>query len=119
MTTLIMVKDIITTTLAVAGGAFLILGTIGLLRLPTAYTRLHPSTICDTMGGGLIILAMVIYGGFSLMILKLLVISFLLFMSSAVNGHAIGRAIYKEQTRQQARKKFIKGRTEDGEIKAA
>jgi multicomponent Na+:H+ antiporter subunit G len=93
------IRDICTAILIITGGGFMILGTVGLLRLPDAYTRLHPATICDTLGGGLIIFAMVIYGGLSPNILRLLVILFLLYTSSAVNGHAIGRAIYKEQTK--------------------
>jgi multicomponent Na+:H+ antiporter subunit G len=103
MAILIIIRNITVAVLVIAGCFFMVLGTIGLLRLPDAYTRLHPSTICDTMGNGLIILAMIIYGGLSPNILRMLFIVFLLFMSSAVNGHAIGRAIYKEQTRQNAR----------------
>jgi multicomponent Na+:H+ antiporter subunit G len=97
------IRDICSAILIITGGGFMILGTVGLLRLPDAYTRLHPATICDTLGGGLIILGMMVYGGLSPNILRLLVIVFLLYTSSAVNGHAIGRAIYKEQTRQKVR----------------
>ena len=102
MTSLNHIKDIIAAAFAIAGCTFMLVGTIGLLRMPDAYTRLHPSTICDTMGGGLIILAMIIYGGLSPNIFRLLFIAFLLYMSSAVNGHAIGRAIYKQHVRQNA-----------------
>ena len=43
--------------LAVLGAAFALIGSLGLLRLPTFYERVHPPTMGTTAGAGLILLA--------------------------------------------------------------
>jgi multicomponent K+:H+ antiporter subunit G len=43
--------------LIVAGAAFALIGSIGLLRLSTFYERIHPPTMGTTLGLGLVLLA--------------------------------------------------------------
>jgi multicomponent K+:H+ antiporter subunit G len=43
--------------LVVAGAAFALIGSIGLLRLSTFYERIHPPTMGTTLGLGLVLLA--------------------------------------------------------------
>jgi multicomponent K+:H+ antiporter subunit G len=43
--------------LVVLGAAFTLLGSIGLLRLPTFYERIHPPTLGTTFGAAFICLA--------------------------------------------------------------
>lgn len=43
--------------LVVTGAAFALIGSIGLLRLPTFYQRIHPPTMGTTLGLGLVLLA--------------------------------------------------------------
>jgi multicomponent K+:H+ antiporter subunit G len=43
--------------LAILGAALALVGSIGLLRLPTFYERVHPPTMGTTGGAGLILLA--------------------------------------------------------------
>lgn len=50
-----MIADVLTTLLLTGGTAFFIAGTIGLLRLPDVYTRLHALTKADNVGLGLIV----------------------------------------------------------------
>jgi multicomponent Na+:H+ antiporter subunit G len=87
-----LLSDIIVSFLLVTGCFFFIAGTVGVLRLPDIYTRLHPSTKCDTLGAGSVLLAMMVYGGWSPDIFRLLIIGLFLFISSATCGHAIGRS---------------------------
>ncbi len=44
----------------VSGGAFCIVGAIGLLRMPDPYTRLHASSVVDTLGVGLILVGLIL-----------------------------------------------------------
>ena len=63
-----------------AGGFFVLVGGIGLIRLPDFFTRLHAAGITDTMGAGLILLGLALQSGFGLVAIKLLLFfGFLIF----------------------------------------
>jgi len=45
--------------LSIVGGIFfIVVGSIGLLRLPDVYTRLHAAGMTDTMGAGLVLIGL-------------------------------------------------------------
>jgi multicomponent Na+:H+ antiporter subunit G len=77
--------------LMLAGVAFLLTGSIGLLRLPDFYSRAHATGKVDTMGILLLLLGMVVYSGFSLTSAKLLVIIGFVTATSPVATHALLR----------------------------
>jgi monovalent cation/proton antiporter MnhG/PhaG subunit len=81
------------------GALFFVLGTTGLLRMPDLFSRLHPSTKCDTLGGCSVLLGMAVYSGLSWELAKLLVVALFLLISSATCGHAIGRAALRQGIR--------------------
>ncbi len=89
-----MARDIIAGILCAVGTFFFILGTTGLLRLPDVFSRLHPSTKCDTLGGCSVLIGLMVHSGFSFDTLKLLLIVAFLLVSSATCGHAIGRSAF-------------------------
>lgn len=93
-----MAADIIAGIFICVGTIFFIIGTTGLLRMPDLYTRLHPSTKCDTLGACSVMIGLAVYGGLSFATLKLLVIVFFLLLSSATCGHAIGRSAFVRGT---------------------
>jgi multicomponent K+:H+ antiporter subunit G len=43
--------------LAICGGAFALIGSIGLLRMKTFYARMHPPTMGTTLGVGCVLIA--------------------------------------------------------------
>ena len=47
--------DILSTLLLIAGAVFFLAGTVGLLRFPDVYTRLHALTKADNVGLGLMV----------------------------------------------------------------
>ncbi len=80
--------------LLVIGGAFTLIGAIGLARLPDFYTRLHGPTKATTVGVGAIMLSSVIYfssleGGIG--ISEILVTVFL-FMTAPVSANILAKA---------------------------
>jgi len=89
------VRDAFIVLFSLTGLFFFVGGTVGLLRCPDLYTRLHPSTKCDTLGACSILLALIIHAGFSFVTLKLLAVAFFLLLSSATCGHAIGRSAFR------------------------
>lgn len=77
-------------------GAFLFfVGTIGILRLPDFYTRMHAVGKCDTLGLTLILAGLVLYEGLTLLSAKLLLITFFIFIANSTATHAITRAALK------------------------
>jgi len=52
--------DSLSTALLLAGGGFFLAGTVGLLRFPDVYTRLHALTKADNLGLGLIVLGLML-----------------------------------------------------------
>ncbi|MCH8097610.1 MAG: monovalent cation/H(+) antiporter subunit G [Proteobacteria bacterium] len=86
--------DILSWVLLLGGGAFVIIGGVGLLRLPDFYTRLHAAGMTDTLGAGLIILGMMVEGGLSLVTVKLVLLGALIFLTSPTATHAIANAAF-------------------------
>ncbi|MBE2294363.1 MAG: monovalent cation/H(+) antiporter subunit G [Phycisphaerales bacterium] len=79
--------------LALLGGMFfMIVGGIGMLRLPDFYTRLHAAGIIDTLGAGLILLGLMLQAGWTLISVKLLLILLFLWFTSPTATHALVRA---------------------------
>jgi multicomponent Na+:H+ antiporter subunit G len=87
-----LILDIGSGALLVAGSIFILIGTLGLVRLPDFYTRLHAAGITDTLGAELILIAMMLQAGFSLITVKLILISLFIFFTSPTATHAVANA---------------------------
>lgn len=85
--------------LLILGLLFILLGVLGVLRLPDFYTRLHAMGKCDTLGVALILLALAIHTGVSLTTVKLLLISLFIGLANPTATHALGRAAIKSGLR--------------------
>ena len=79
----------------VCGAVALLIGSLGLLRLPDVYCRIHAVGMIDTAGASFIILGMIIHEGFTLVSVKLVLIGIFLFFTSPVATHAIAQVAYK------------------------
>lgn len=89
---------IVTGLLMLLGGAFCLLGAVGLLRMPDVYTRLQAATKTGTLGVGCLMLGIAIhFGDLGISVRALLVIAFL-FLTAPVAGHVIARAAYLAKT---------------------
>lgn len=78
--------------LLVSGGVFCVIGSVGLLRMPDFYTRVHAASITDTIGFGLLLLGMMLQAGLSLVTVKLAIIGLLIFFVSPTATHALVKA---------------------------
>ena len=74
------------------GSIFAVVGGIGLNRFPDFFTRMHGAGITDTMGAGLILIGLMLQSGLSLVTVKLLMILFFLFVTSATSAHALAKS---------------------------
>jgi multicomponent Na+:H+ antiporter subunit G len=82
----------IVTFLLVLGAFFLFVGTIGLLRLPDVYNRLHATSKATTLGTASMFLAGFAYFGPQGAGLTALVGIAFLFLTAPTGGHVISRA---------------------------
>lgn len=76
----------------VTGSMLVLVGGIGLLRLPDFYTRLHAAGITDTMGAGLILLGLALQSGLTLITVKLILFFGFLVFTSPTSTHALTKA---------------------------
>lgn len=91
--------DWLSVGLLLAGAFFYFAGTVGLLRFPDVYTRLHALTKADNVGLGLVVAALVLQAGSLTVALKLLLVWLLAILASATNCHLIARAALRDNVR--------------------
>ena len=84
--------DIVSWICIGAGSVFILIGGVGLVRMPDFFTRLHPAGITDTLGTGLIVLGLIVQAGLTLVALKLLLLLGFLFITSPTTTHATAQA---------------------------
>lgn len=84
--------DALSWLLLVAGGLFVVIGNIGLVRFPDFYTRLHAASITDTLGAGLMLAGMTFQAGLSLVTVKLLLVILFIFFTSPTATHALAKS---------------------------
>ena len=92
----VIVLNVLSWVSILAGSAFVVIGAIGLVRMPDLYTRMHAASVTDTLGAGLLIGGLMLQAGFSLVALKLLFLLALFFFTGPVVTHALAQAALHE-----------------------
>lgn len=88
------ILDVVSWVFLVAGGLFCVVGGIGLVRMPSFFTRMHAASVTETLGAGLILLGLLIQAGITLVAVKLLMIGLLIFFTGPTATHALAKAAY-------------------------
>ena len=78
--------------LVLLGTGLVLVGGVGLLRLPDLYSRLHAAGVTETLGAGLVILGLMLHAGLDQALVKLVFIGVFLLVTGPVATHAIARA---------------------------
>lgn len=86
-------------SLVLAGMPFFLAGTVGLLRFPDFFCRLHALTKADNLGLGLVTLGLALQSGSWLAALKLVLIWLLVLVSSASVSHLMARTALRNGVR--------------------
>jgi len=95
MNSLVFVSRVVEILLVAIGCFFLTVGTVGLIRLPDVYNRLHATTKATTLGAASIFLAGAVhFGPFGPDIPSLVAIVFL-FITAPTGAHMISRSARK------------------------
>jgi len=85
--------------LLVLGASIILIGTLGLLRLPTFYQRIHGPAITITLGAGCLLLASMLYFTVSqsrLVIHEIIIALFLLMTAPVVSMMIMRAAVYRD-----------------------
>lgn len=84
--------DVVSIILMTVGAVFFFAGSVGLLRFPDVYTRLHALTKGDNLGLGFIVVALMLRSGSFIVAAKMLLIWVLVLVSAATASHVVARA---------------------------
>jgi multicomponent K+:H+ antiporter subunit G len=87
-----MVIDVLTSALLLVGSFFTLVGSVGLVRLPDFFMRLHGPTKATTLGVGGMLLAAIVYTSGSQLTLRELLITVFLFVTAPVSAYLLGQA---------------------------
>ncbi|MGN7618533.1 MAG: monovalent cation/H(+) antiporter subunit G [Ehrlichia sp.] len=76
-------------------GLFLIVtSSVGVVRFPGFYTKLHPAGITDSLGASLILFGLAMQFGFSIFTLKILLLICFLWITGTTASYALANAAY-------------------------
>lgn len=93
------IPEILATACLFTGLLFFMSGTVGLLRFPDIYTRLHALTKADNVGLGFLILGISLQADDWFTVIKLVLIWLLVLLASSTSCHLVARrALQKEIT---------------------
>ena len=83
------ILDVISWVLLGLGGFFVVVGGIGVLRMPDLYTRMHAVSVTETLGTILVLLGLMVMAGWSLASFKLFAILLFLLFTAPVSSYAL------------------------------
>lgn len=89
--------EVLSLLLITTGLGFYAAGSIGLLRLPDLYTRLHALTKADNLGLGMIVIGLALLSGSAVIAIKLLLIWILVLAASAASAHLIAQQALRQE----------------------
>jgi len=90
-----LIRHIIAGAMMFAGAVFMLIGSLGVLRLPDFYARIHAAGITDTLATILLLGGMMLSSGFTQTTAKLALVGVFLFLTSPTATHAVVNAAHK------------------------
>ena len=92
-----MLINIFTIVFLLLGAGFFIAGTVGLIRFPDVYCRLHALTKTDNLGLGFILIGLLPQATSWTIAVKMAIVWGLLLLTSATSCHLIARNEHEKQ----------------------
>ena len=90
-----LIRQILAMVLIAGGFFFLMVGAIGLVRLPDVYNRMHAVGKCDTLGSGLMLLGLMLFMSDLGPVVKLAIIIALVATINPVITHMMAKTAYE------------------------
>jgi multicomponent K+:H+ antiporter subunit G len=95
--------EIITSVLLLIGAFFILVGAIGLARLPDFFMRLHAPTKASTLGVGGVLLASMAYAFKDGLLIHELIITLFVFVTAPVGAHLLAQAALRMKLKSKAK----------------
>lgn len=86
------VLSVLSAAFLIAGSLLMVIGGIGVLRLPDVYARAHGAGLTDTLGAGFILIGLMLESGFGGATVRLILILLFLWFTSPLAGYALAKA---------------------------
>ena len=99
-----MIVDILSWISIGIGAAFVMVGGLGLIRMPDLFTRLHTASVADSAVAGFVLLGLMLQAGLSLTSFKLVLIFVFLVFTAPTAAHALAHAALLDGVRPWTRK---------------
>ena len=94
-------RELLALVMVFAGSFFLLVGSVGILRLPDIFCRTHATTKNDTLGIMLAMGGLAVFEGFTLTSLKLITALVFVALAYPIGSHALVNAAARFRWRRQ------------------
>jgi len=94
-----MVQTYLAGILIVIGAAFALIASIGLLRLPDLYTRMHAASKAGTLGSCVMLLALAVYASEEAIVTRALAGIVFFLLTAPISAHLLAKAAYSARYR--------------------
>jgi multicomponent Na+:H+ antiporter subunit G len=88
------VLTLLSAAFVLIGAFFALVASIGLLRLPDLYSRMHAASKAGTMGSGLMLIALAIHAGDSGVFARALAGVVFFLLTAPISAHLLAKAAY-------------------------
>jgi multicomponent Na+:H+ antiporter subunit G len=86
--------NILTMLFVIAGAFIMLVGSVGVIRLPDFFTRSHATSTSDTLGIMLVLGGLAVFEGLSITGIKLIIVVVFVALANPVGAHALARSAY-------------------------
>lgn len=107
------VRPVIGAALCLLGATLAVIGTVGVLRFPDFYTRLHATSVTDTSSATALLLGMALMAPSWIVVAKLAAIWLFIFLTSPTATHAVANAAHVAGLEPIIGRKAAAGRSDD------
>ena len=102
------ISETVAAAMMVIGCFFFLAGTVGLLRFPDVYTRLHALTKADNIGFGFIAAGVMILSESLFLVLKLLLVWFFLVYTGSLASYLVANTAFRSRESVEKEKAWTK-----------
>lgn len=89
-----LLHNILVGVLLLIGAGFTFVATIGLLRLPDLYSRMHSASKVGTVGSGCILIALAVFSVETAIVTRALAAIVFLILTAPISAHLLAKASY-------------------------
>ena len=86
------ILNLVSSVFILVGSLSIIVGLLGVYRMPDFFTRLHAASIIDTLGAMLILFGLIMYHGISIVSVKLFLILVFILITTPTAAHALAKS---------------------------